>query len=38
MKYIDEYRDGNVAQQLATEITKLSKGHSFKFMEVYLIQ
>ena len=34
MKYIDEYRDGNVAQQLATEITKLSEGNSFKFMEV----
>ncbi len=34
MKYVDEFRNGNLARRMATEITKISKGQKFKFMEV----
>lgn len=34
MKYVDEFRNGNLARRMATEITNISKGQKFKFMEV----
>ncbi len=34
MKYVDEFRDGKLAAQLAGEITRLSNGRSLKIMEV----
>ena len=34
MKYVDEFRNGNLARRMATEITNISKGQNFKFMEV----
>ncbi len=34
MKYVDEFRNGNLARRMATEITNISKGQEFKFMEV----
>ena len=34
MKYVDEFRNGNLARRIATEITNISKGQKFKFMEV----
>jgi hydrogenase expression/formation protein HypD len=34
MKYVDEFRDGKLAKQIAIEINNLSKGQHFKFMEV----
>ena len=34
MKYVDEFRNGNLARRKATEITNISKGQKFKFMEV----
>ena len=34
MKYVDEFRNGNLAGRMATEITNISKGQKFKFMEV----
>lgn len=34
MKFVDEFRDGNLAAQLAEEITRLSAGRSLKIMEV----
>ena len=34
MKYVDEFRNGNLARRMATEITNISKGQRFKFMEV----
>jgi hydrogenase expression/formation protein HypD len=34
MKYVDEYRDAELAKRIAGEIAKLSSGHSLKLMEV----
>lgn len=34
MKYVDEYRDGHVAQRLAREIGRLSDGRPLQIMEV----
>jgi hydrogenase expression/formation protein HypD len=34
MKYVDEYRDGELAKRIAEEIAKLSAGRSLKLMEV----
>ena len=34
MKYVDEFRNGNLARRMATEITNIGKGQKFKFMEV----
>ncbi|GCE30448.1 hydrogenase formation protein HypD [Dictyobacter alpinus] len=34
MKYVDEYRNSNLADQIAREITRLSAGRPLKFMEV----
>ena len=34
MKDVDEFRNGNLARRMATEITNISKGQKFKFMEV----
>ena len=34
MKFVDEYRDSTLIHRLAEEIDRLSKGQSFKFMEI----
>jgi hydrogenase expression/formation protein HypD len=34
MKYVDEYRDSELAQRISEEIAKLSDGQPFKLMEV----
>src|SRR5246127_517327 len=34
MKYIDEYRDAELAERIASEIGRLSAGQQLKFMEV----
>lgn len=34
MKYVDEYRDPALAQNISAEIARLSSGRSMKFMEV----
>ncbi|GER91126.1 hydrogenase formation protein HypD [Dictyobacter vulcani] len=34
MKYVDEYRDSNLASRIASEIARLSDGRQLKFMEV----
>jgi hydrogenase expression/formation protein HypD len=34
MKYVDEYRDPELAKHIAAEIDRLSEGKSLKFMEV----
>jgi hydrogenase expression/formation protein HypD len=34
MKYVDEFRDADIAQKLVKEIEKLSKGESMQIMEV----
>jgi hydrogenase expression/formation protein HypD len=34
MKYVDEYRNGDLARSIATEITRLSEGRPLKVMEV----
>ncbi len=34
MKYVDEFRDGELAQKMAAEITRISNGKKYKFMEV----
>ena len=34
MKFVDEYRDATLIKRLAVEIERLSKGRSFKFMEI----
>ncbi len=34
MKYVDEYRDSTLAEQIAAEIARLSAGRPLKFMEV----
>ncbi|WP_126580385.1 hydrogenase formation protein HypD [Tengunoibacter tsumagoiensis] len=34
MKYVDEYRDAELARSVSREIEKVSAGRSFKFMEV----
>ncbi len=34
MKYVDEYRDAKMAQQLASKIEQVSGGQTFKIMEV----
>lgn len=34
MKYIDEYRDAELAKRISTEVDRLSQGQSLKLMEV----
>jgi len=34
MKYVDEYRDSDLARSISTEIARLSNGRSIKLMEV----